>query len=223
MNEVRIFRREDFSKIKDFQNSKPNEVMGIVYAIEYGDSYSKIGMSSVPAERISVLKHYISDYMQNTVSKIMISKWHTNYRQNEKLLHNEFIDCRIPNTELFSICIEEISDFIVNGGILLEDRSKEILEDIEKTSRNIVGFGKSVMRGDFDIQEERKENFNFAKTYEDMLNSADHLTEEILFTSRGFIDDYRAALDDYAEIELMKIKAYFVDEWIKHGFIKEKQ
>lgn len=219
MNEVKIFNSDEFCKIKDFQNSKPNTVMGIIYAIGYNNGYSKIGMSSVPAERVSVLKHYISDYMQKPVEKIMISKWHTNYRQNEKLLHKAFSDCCIPNTELFAVDVGEIESFIVNDGIVFEDRSAEMLEEIEKVGNGLIEFGKSVLRGDYDA---KKDGFSFSKMYEDMLNSSDYLTEEIIFTTRCFVDDYRAALEDYAESEIAKIKTYFVDKWIEHGFIDQK-
>lgn len=219
MNEIKLFERKDFRLIKEFQKEKPNPVSGIVYAIEYGEGYSKIGMSSVPAERISLLRHYISDYMQNSVNRIMISPWHTNYRQNEKVLHNAFSDCRIPNTELFSVGIKEISDFILNNGLLFEDKSKEIIDEIQRESDALIEFGKSVMRGDYDFQ--KKDVCDFKDVYDNMLRTSDTLNDEILFITKGFIDDYRSALEDYTESELMKIKSYFVDKWIEHGLLNK--
>lgn len=222
MDKVRIFEKKNFSQIKDFQKEKPNAVMGVVYAIEYSGGYCKIGMSSFPADRTSVLKHYISDYMQKQVRKIMISEWHTNYRKNEKLLHEAFSDCRIPNTELFSVCVEEIALHILNEGILLEDRSEEILEEIKRESDLLIEFVKSVMRGDYVKKEKSEERFNFSEMYDNMLESADALTDEILFTAKAFIDDYKAALEDSMELELMKLKSSFVDKWVKYGLINEE-
>lgn len=220
MNELMIFENEEFYKIKDFQNRKPNSVMGIIYAIEYGNGYSKIGMSSVPASRTFTLKHYISDYMQKPVARIMISTWHTNYRENEKHLHKEFIDCRIPNTELFSVGIDEICNFIYDGGILFEDKSKEIIEKINRRSDALIKFGESILNGDYDFRE--KNEFNFSKMYDDMLKSSKSLTDEILFTTRVFVDDYRASLEDSMKFELMQLKGYFVDKWIQYNLISEK-
>ena len=85
MNELKIFEKDEFLRIKDFQKEKPNAVMGIVYAIEYGDGFSKIGMSSVPANRTLTLKHYISDYMQYPVNRIIckLAAADTGFGKNE--------------------------------------------------------------------------------------------------------------------------------------------
>jgi hypothetical protein len=54
-----------------------------------------------------------------------------------------------------------------------------------------------------------------------MLDDADSLTEEIIFTARVLVDDYRAALEDNMEAELSALKARFVEKWIEHGLIDE--
>ncbi len=175
MNELKIFEKDEFSQIKDFQKEKPNAVMGIVYAIEYGNGFCKIGMSSVPANRTLALKHYISDYMQYPVNRIMITTWHTNYRQNEKKLHEEFSDCRIPNTELFCVNVQDVVDSIKRGVICFEDNSAKLLDEIKRGSEYLIEFGKSVMRGDYDTH---KTSVNeFEKMYDQMLKKSDSLTE----------------------------------------------
>ena len=73
MNNIKIFEENEFNKIKNLQKEKPNSVVGIIYAIGYGNGVSKIGMSSFPANRTSILTHYINDYMQCPVDKILIS------------------------------------------------------------------------------------------------------------------------------------------------------
>ena len=220
MNDVTIFQKGEFYKIKDFQNEKPNYAMGIVYAIGYDNGYSKIGMSSIPADRTSVLKHYITDYMQKSVDKIMISRWHTNYKQNEIALHEAFSDCRLPNSELFSVCVEEIAEFIINDGIEFEDKSKEIMENNKRRGDALVEFGKAIMRGDFD--EKGENNRNFMATYNEMLKSATYLTDEILLATAGFIDDYRIAVEHKLEYDIMELKACFWTLWEGNGLISKE-
>lgn len=217
MNNIKIFEENEFNKIKDLQKEKPNSVVGIIYAIGYGNRVSKIGMSSFPANRTSILTHYINDYMQCPVDKILISPWHTNYKENEKKLHQHFSKFRIPNTEVFTVSVDQIAKFIVSDkGILFEDNSEEILKDIEQSGKALIEFGKSLLRGDF-----YSSKSDFEEMYDAMLDDADSLTEEIIFTARVLVDDYRAALEDNMEAELSALKARFVEKWIEHGLIDE--
>lgn len=218
MNELKIFGKKDFCKIKDFQKEKPNSVVGIIYVIGYNNSFCKIGMSSLPADRTLALRHYISDYMQMSVDKIAISSWHTNYKQNEKLLHENFSSCRIPNTELFSCDIQEVTEFIQNDGIKFEDNSEEIFKNIQRGSDAVVEFGKAIMRGDF---EQKSEN-TFDEKYNKMLKESNKLTDEILFSARFLVDSYKEALETRMEKELNALKGYFVDKWIQHGLIDKE-
>lgn len=59
MDELKIFGKKDFCKIKDFQKEKPNSVVGIIYVIGYNNSFCKIGMSSLPADRTLALDEAI--------------------------------------------------------------------------------------------------------------------------------------------------------------------
>lgn len=220
MNEVRVFNNAEFGKIKEFQKEKPNPVVGIVYAIEYNDRFCKIGMSSVPSQRTSIIKHYISDYMQEKVTRIMISFWHTNYRENEKKLHEAFKDCRLPNTELFSVSVDEVVEFILDGGITFDDKSMQILEEIDKGSKWLIEFGESVMRGDFDQREESGKE-SFYDKYENMLRNAKILNDEIKFKARAFIEDYEEYLELKKESKIMRLKGYFFDKWVEYGLVNE--
>lgn len=221
MNELKIFENPEFGKIKEFQNEKPNPVMGIVYAIEYGDGFSKIGMTSIPANRTAALKHYITDYMGYPVNRIMISPWHTNYKENERKLHRIFDDCRIPNTELFSVTVQEIVSIIESGEILFNDNSKEILEEIKQGSEALIEFGKSVMRGDYCRTQSDVDCFN--AMYENLLKKSDSLTEEVLFTARNLIDNYRFVLETNMEIELALLKSWFVDKWMEYDLLPKNE
>lgn len=217
MNELKIFQKDEFYKINDFQKEKPNPVMGIVYAVEYNKGFSKIGMSSIPAERVPTIKHYISDYMQFPVNRIMISQWHTNYKENEKKLHKMFSDCRLPNTELFSVGIDEISDFIKNGGIIFEDKSFEILDEIERGGNALVEFCKCVVSGEYDVKIKSKEMIE----YENMLMSEGVLTKKVVEETKKIIDACEASLLFDVKCEISRIKGSFIEKWIKFGVIDE--
>ena len=61
-----------------------------------------------------------------------------------------FSKFRIPNTEVFTVSVDQIAKFIVSDkGILFEDNSEEILKDIEQSGKALIEFGKSLLRGDF--------------------------------------------------------------------------
>jgi hypothetical protein len=219
MKELKIFEKKDFYKIKDMQKEKPNAVMGIVYAIGYNNGFCKIGMSSLPADRTSALSHYISDYMQMPVDKIVISGWHTNYRQNERILHEEFSSCRIPNTELFSCDIQEVIDFMNDDGIKFEDNSNEILKNIERRSDKLIEFAKSVMCGGFEYENAKK----FCEEYDKILKESNELTDEIIFMAKVLVDNYKDALEERTKKEVSELKACFVDKWIQYGLIDEEK
>jgi len=84
---------------------------GFIYLIEYqNDSLIKIGITNNLHNRIKSLKTQAL-YMQNPIKSIYISHDHTNYIDNEKILHLKFTQCRVNSTELFNIKISEVVDF----------------------------------------------------------------------------------------------------------------
>ena len=101
MNELQIFNSEEFRDIRTVQE-KAREFEGFVYALECS-SLIKIGCTQKPYDRIKTLKKILGDYGGMNIGRILLSIPHTNFRQNEKVLHNTFSRKRVDGTELFSI------------------------------------------------------------------------------------------------------------------------
>lgn len=106
MNEIQIFNSDELEHIKAIENTTKNPYMGFIYILEYGKNI-KIGYSTKPSNRIKSLKKQ-AEYGSLKLGNIAISKPHTNYRENEKLLHQHFKQYNISGTELFSITLKQI-------------------------------------------------------------------------------------------------------------------
>lgn len=221
MNMLQIFCKNEFSKIEDLSSQKPNSVMGVIYAIEYDDKYCKIGMSSNPSNRISTLKHYISDYMQLSISRIMISKWHTNYQENEKIIHDYFSDRRVKNTELFSISIDEIVEFINKGNLIFEDESDEILDNIEHNTESLIQLSKSLMKGNYDPISQH-ETQKAVSEYEKMLRYEGALTKTVVDMTTEIINNYEIELLLNVRNEINRLQMCFLEKWVEFGIIDKE-
>lgn len=148
MNEVRLFTREELEK-KSLGEGKISEYAGVVYAIEYGDGFVKIGCSKIPSDRVFAVKHLITDYMQKEVKRVLISPWHTNYRNNELLVHCFFKDKRIENTELFKTSIESVLQVMESGQL-------EYLDETERFERESIEFCENMKMLMFNIPKYKK-------------------------------------------------------------------
>lgn len=105
-NKLKIYEKEELKDINNLQKTKSNDYMGFIYAIEYGNKL-KIGSSKQPYTRITSLKRQAEKYDNLELGRFTISREHTNYVDNEKIIDNYFKDRRKEATELFDLTIEE--------------------------------------------------------------------------------------------------------------------
>ncbi len=139
MNDFQIFNSDDIDHIKAIEDTAPNYYMGFIYILEYGENV-KIGYSQKPNNRIKQLKRQ-AEYGQLALGSIAISKPHTNYRENEKLLHQHFKQYRISGTELFFITLQQILSDLPNDLIFLDESEKLT----KKSEQTLEGFKKLIM------------------------------------------------------------------------------
>ena len=100
MNELEIFKNEEFGEVRTLElNNEP--YFGFVYAIECDNGYVKIGSTKNPYRRLKELKNSLCNYGELKFKRIAITKKHTNYFNNEKILDIIFSLYSKNNTELF--------------------------------------------------------------------------------------------------------------------------
>lgn len=110
---------------------KVNSWLGVFYLLEY-DNYIKIGCTKNPYQRYKQLVRNAKNYNNTNIGRFFISPWHTNYCDNEKILHKHFEKYRKPDTELFDITIE---DFLSQMPIIkYEDDSEEKDKKVESAA-----------------------------------------------------------------------------------------
>ena len=139
MKEFQIFNSYECEKIKAIEKNIKNSYVGFIYILEYGKNI-KIGYSQHPHTRIKSLKNQ-AEYGDCKLGNVAISKPHTNYTKNEKLLHEYFKQHRISGTELFSITLKQaLLDFpndlkFLDESERLTQKHEQYLENLKKFSR----------------------------------------------------------------------------------------
>ena len=109
MNELKIWN--NFKELQKYGKFESNYYLGYVYFVEYG-KHVKIGCTKNPIKRLGSLYSNAKSYHDIELGRIYITPKHTNYRENESILHSYFINKRKENSELFSITIEDAIDSI---------------------------------------------------------------------------------------------------------------
>lgn len=141
MSELQIFNNAEFGRVKELERSNGNVYIGFYYFLEWGDLV-KIGCSKKPYKRLMALKRMAENYGGLCIGRIGISQGHTNFAENEKILHKHFADYRHNDTELFSISFVDAVNSIPRD-IVLKDETKEK----EMKADNFLGGMKSFVLG----------------------------------------------------------------------------
>ena len=128
-----------FSGLNELKESrfKNKKYFGNVYMFELGDKV-KIGYSKNPKNRLVKIQRDFEFYSEEITGMIFISKSHTNYKENEKIIHKILEDKRIKR-EFFDVSLNDelISIF---SKVKFLDETKEI----QKKSKGFVEFMKSI-------------------------------------------------------------------------------
>ena len=137
MNDLQIFSNEDFGEVRTIEKNNKGTYLGFFYVLEYGDLV-KIGSTKNPYQRISALMREATNYNNHAIGRFALSEPHTNYTENEKILHKAFASCRKTGTELFDISFDEV----VGNDIELEykDETEEIKNHSDKFFNMMKGF-----------------------------------------------------------------------------------
>lgn len=103
---MRIFDRCDISKLKDYETAVEETQTGCFYILEV-DNIVKIGSTLHPFRRFESLRQTLEKYSDRKIGRFAVSIPHSNYYENERMLHTYFAYKRKPTTELFNMTFEE--------------------------------------------------------------------------------------------------------------------
>lgn len=126
---------------------------GYVYIIQWGTDKVKIGCTSTPINRIPSVIRLGKLYGGVNVGQIAISEACTNFKENEKALHEHFKEARCNSGELFDIRFEQAVHDAASV-IKIEDRSDELkkqtdegVEKLKSLTGKMFGFENSESDG----------------------------------------------------------------------------
>lgn len=104
---MRIFDRTQLEALRVLDAQDKDTYKGYVYVCEYGN-FVKIGSTSQPYTRFLALIRQGENYGDVTLGRFGVTKAHTNYRENEKELHDLFAIRRQDGTELFNVTFDNV-------------------------------------------------------------------------------------------------------------------
>ena len=118
--------------------------LGRVYVIQFEDQL-KIGASENVKRRIHEWSRLLSKqgYGDKKIVSINYSEAHSNFYENEGIIHRHFKDQRINSTELFNLDLKEAATFIQT--LTAYDFSKDLQED-EKNQEELSIYNSQLIR-----------------------------------------------------------------------------
>ena len=141
MNELQVFKNQEFDPIKQIERSRSSDYIGFIYVLEWGDAV-KIGSTMYPYKRLCALKRQAESYGNIKLGNFALSQEHTNYKENERKLHDYFRKFRKKNTELFDVSIRHVA-LAISECVSFSDES----EVIEQKSKDACDMFKRLLMG----------------------------------------------------------------------------
>ena len=138
--EVKLFNSHEFGQLRGLEKENKDKYTGFFYILEYGN-FVKIGSTKSPHTRMQSLKRSAVNYNNSTIGRLALSAQHTNYVENEKVLHKHFSKFRKADSELFDLPFEDI----VNN--LPELEYKDETEEFERRADAFFEGMKRFMQG----------------------------------------------------------------------------
>lgn len=135
--EMRIFDNPNGTKIEEYEKQKKLPYGGYVYILEWGDIGVKIGCTSNLSKRMLDLTRS-ARYGALSLGRVAVTPEHTNYRENERILHDAMDDDRVVHTELFELSLEEVLDRMPD--LEYKDESERIEKRVEWINNQAIKF-----------------------------------------------------------------------------------
>lgn len=208
-----------YTDINQVKNEDCKKYMGHVYLFNLSNGTTKIGKTKSPYDRLNTLYRTLVKYNPDVeLVSIYLSPEHTNYSENEALLHKLFESTRIDGTELFTSPIEKILG--TAKGLGFQDKTDEITEHSEQSAED---FKREMNRifGYIDILEVQENGWadNFDNFTKHLITSTIKNSTELLQLYINFIDSDSVTdkyqiqtTTDIMEKMLNAIKCFIEDE-----------
>lgn len=199
-----ILFEADFSELEKLKTIKANKFMGFVYLIEWG-KYVKIGCTDNPYRRFCMFRHN-ARYFSDKLKRVVISEQHTNYRANEKEMHEFFNEKRKTDTELFDVSLDDAKNALSKLKLLDETevllaRSEEKAKEFDKHFQAVMGtITKNECRDCIDIYKDYPQNADEAYFIIDELREAKTARDKQLHLIKSFISCYHDLNKNNADV-----------------------
>lgn len=97
---------DTLESFKKYDHEKCNKQGGYLYLLKIGENV-KIGKTKTPKTRISSINGTLINYIGKDIDSVLLSTKHTEYSENEKILHRIFKDKQIENGEMFNVSFDD--------------------------------------------------------------------------------------------------------------------
>lgn len=141
---MKIMDNNQLKDLLSLQLNKKSGFMGFFYVLDYGDGSIKIGSSAFPYKRILHLISVARKYGNAIICKFALSPQHTNYRQNESMLHAFFSDSQRDKSERFDVSFDAAVELINSLSIKYEDKTDELTLHAAEVSNNMINMFKAM-------------------------------------------------------------------------------